>query len=649
MLKPLRSVSRVLALTVLFSTTVNSQQPAQTETPSPAVTTPIESNQQLMARRALACTGCHGKQGVATASGYFPRIAGKPAGYLLNQLRHFRSGQRQFEGMNRLVRDLPDAYLAQFARYFESLQLPYPEPIAVELPPQAHQRAVALINDGDPDIGVPACVSCHGKSLTGVYPSTPGLLGLPRDYVIAQFGAWQNGLRQAGSPDCMAKISHRLKPGDVVALADWLAGQPIPADSRPNPSTAVGSATKPSLSCAAETPGTIVKTTSSSSTGAIEHGHYLTLLGNCAGCHDQARSGILAGGDPIQTPFGTVFGSNISADRTVGIGRWSKAQFTTAMTLGRSPDGASLNPVFPYQFFNRMTHADIDAIYDWLRTGPASDKPNRQHELRFPYGTEIALNLWRWLFTDLKAIPRLPDWPPSETVSSSPSPSLERGRYLVDSVMHCNACHGRRNFLGAFKHADRRGGQQLPGQSGYAPSLTSATETPLGVWTPLEIARFLQTGHTPQADANGLMARIVQESTQHLSDEDALSAGLYLRSKVVPAEPVKRLATSDRPVPGLWERHCSDCHGKDGQGKPDLGPALAGRQSVQLANPVNLLTTILYGGFGPVTRNRPSPPGMPGFAYQLTDQEIALLANIIRNSWGNSASRVIAAQVQESR
>lgn len=192
-----------------------------------------------MAQRMLACTVCHGEQGRATRSGYFPRIAGKPAGYLYNQLVHFRAGRRHNEGMSSLLDSLSDDYLREIAAHFASLDLPYPAPPASDAPATALQRGETLALRGDPARDLPACVTCHGQALTGVNPAIPGLLGLPRDYLIAQLGGWQTGLRRASAPDCMAHVARRLSGGDVSAVAGWLAVQPLPVNTRPAPATAV--------------------------------------------------------------------------------------------------------------------------------------------------------------------------------------------------------------------------------------------------------------------------------------------------------------------------------------------------------------------------------------------------------------------------
>jgi cytochrome c553 len=191
-----------------------------------------------MAQRMVACTLCHGAQGRATSSGYFPRIAGKPVDYLYNQLLHFRDGRRQNAGMARLLDNLSDAYLRDMAEHFASLDLPYPPPQPPTVPADVLARGESLVREGDPGRDVLACMACHGPTLTGVEPAIPGLLGLPRDYLIAQMGAWRTGLRQASRPDCMNEIARRMSADDVSAAASWLAAQPLPANTRASPASA---------------------------------------------------------------------------------------------------------------------------------------------------------------------------------------------------------------------------------------------------------------------------------------------------------------------------------------------------------------------------------------------------------------------------
>ena len=204
-----------------------------------------------MAQRTLACTGCHGREGRAGPDGYYPRIAGKPAGYLYNQLLSFRDGRRHYGLMTRLLDPLSDAYLQEIAGYFAALDVPYAAPRPSAAAPEVVDRGRTLALQGDAVKNIPACVQCHGQALTGVVPNTPGLLGLPRDYLNSQLGAWKTGQRQAHAPDCMARIARQLAPEDLTAVSHWLAAQPLPADTRPAarlpqaPSIACGSASLP--------------------------------------------------------------------------------------------------------------------------------------------------------------------------------------------------------------------------------------------------------------------------------------------------------------------------------------------------------------------------------------------------------------------
>jgi len=190
-----------------------------------------------LAQRMMACTLCHGQEGRATNAGYFPRIAGKPADYLYHQLLHFRDGRRNNAGMSYLLDHLNDAYLRDIAGHFAGLDLPYPPPQPAAATPAELARGEALVRQGDPARELPACAACHGAALTGVNPAVPGLLGLPRDYLIGQLGAWKTGLRKAFAPDCMAHVTQRLQPVDIAAVSSWLAAQPLPTNAYAAPPT----------------------------------------------------------------------------------------------------------------------------------------------------------------------------------------------------------------------------------------------------------------------------------------------------------------------------------------------------------------------------------------------------------------------------
>ena len=189
--------------------------------------------------RVQGCVTCHGQSGQGTSNGYFPRIAGKPAGYLFNQLVAFRDGQRRYSPMNYLVAYLPDSYLQEIAEHFSKQRPPYGERESAAVDPAVANRGQALATSGDPGKGIPACITCHGAGLTGMDPGIPGLVGLRSTYVVAQLTRWQVGERHAMEPDCMKRIATRLTDTDITAVATWLAQQQAPKNPSPESSNLV--------------------------------------------------------------------------------------------------------------------------------------------------------------------------------------------------------------------------------------------------------------------------------------------------------------------------------------------------------------------------------------------------------------------------
>jgi cytochrome c553 len=220
-LHQIRSVAAMAALLV------SALVPARAQSP--------EAPPDTMAERVRACAPCHGAQGEGTQDPYFPRLAGKPAGYLFNQLVAFRNGRRHYPPMNYLLEFLPEAYLREMAGYMASLNPPLPEPAIPSVGPDVLTLGRALVTQGDPARNIPACVSCHGPNLTGTEPGIPGLLGLRPNYISAQLGAWRYGTRTALAPDCMQIVAGHLTEADVAAITAWLSSRPAPADRRPVP------------------------------------------------------------------------------------------------------------------------------------------------------------------------------------------------------------------------------------------------------------------------------------------------------------------------------------------------------------------------------------------------------------------------------
>jgi len=200
---------------------------------------PAFTEMDSMEARVQGCATCHGQSGQGTSNGYFPRIAGKPAGYLYNQLVAFRDGTRRYPPMNYLVAYLPDAYLKEIADHFARQRPPFAPREDTAADAAALARGKALVTAGDPGKGIPACIACHGEGLTGMNPGIPGLVGLRPSYIAAQLTRWRVGERHAADPDCMKRIATRLTEPDVHAVAAWLGSQDPPRDPSPETSNLI--------------------------------------------------------------------------------------------------------------------------------------------------------------------------------------------------------------------------------------------------------------------------------------------------------------------------------------------------------------------------------------------------------------------------
>jgi cytochrome c553 len=197
---------------------------------------PVVKDVESIEARVQGCVTCHGRSGEGAGNGSFPRIAGKPAGYLYHQLAAFRDGTRGYPPMNYLLARMPDAYLREIAQHFANQRPPFTGS-DVAKPGIDMVRGESLATWGDPQKGIPACVACHGARLTGMDPGIPGLVGLRRTYIVAQLTRWKLGERHAIEPDCMRRIATRLSDTDLTAVAAWLSQQLPPADLSPEPST----------------------------------------------------------------------------------------------------------------------------------------------------------------------------------------------------------------------------------------------------------------------------------------------------------------------------------------------------------------------------------------------------------------------------
>lgn len=366
----------------------------------------------------------------------------------------------------------------------------------------------------------------------------------------------------------------------------------------------------------------------------VARGAYLARAGNCLGCHTTRGGADYAGGRGIETPFGTVFAPNLTPDTETGLGGWSTAHFWRALHNGRSRDGRLLSPAFPYPHFTRITRDDSDALFAYLQGLPAVRENNPPNTLRFPFDTQVALAVWRALYFT----------PGADTPQASRPAEWHRGRYLVDGLGHCAACHTHRDALGGATGGPAPHEGLIPVQNWYAPPLS-------GEDTAATVA-LLKTGVSPHGAAMGPMAEVVFRSTQHLEDSDLVAMATYLQSLPPPApRPEARKADTAVLSAGsrLYGDHCASCHGDDGRGAPPAYPPLAGNPTLRLASPANVIHAIARGGFAPATAGNPTPYGMPPFATVLNDAEIAAVASYVRQSWGNGGAPVSALDVLRTR
>ncbi len=379
----------------------------------------------------------------------------------------------------------------------------------------------------------------------------------------------------------------------------------------------------------------------------LAKGEYLARAGDCVACHTLPGGALFAGARPMPTPFGTLFSSNITPDSATGIGQWTSDQFYTLMHSGRFPDGGLAYPAMPFAAYTKMTRADVDAIYAYLKSVPPVRQANHPHDLRFPYNNRALILGWRTLFfTEGEYQP-----------DPAKSDDWNRGAYLVEGPGHCGMCHTAINALGGSSESKAFQGGLIPMQDWYAPSLTSNKEAGLGDWSIADISDLLRTGISKRGAVYGPMAEVVYDSLQYMSDDDTRAMATYLKSLAQATLPEAPLPTTTLEESSLLMRlghnvyaaQCAACHGDHGQGKPPEYPALANNQSIQMGSAVNPIRMVLNGGFPPGTAGNPMPYGMPPFAQSLSDDEVAAVVTYIRVSWGNHGAPVSAKEANELR
>jgi mono/diheme cytochrome c family protein len=382
--------------------------------------------------------------------------------------------------------------------------------------------------------------------------------------------------------------------------------------------------------------------------GSVEsQGLYLARAGDCIACHTVPGGQLFAGGRAMPTPFGTMYSPNITPDAATGIGSWSADNFYAMLHTGRSPNGGLLYPAMPFGSYTKVTRADSDAMFAYLKSVPPIHAPDTPQDLRFPYNNRSLILGWRTLFfTEGVFVP-----------DDTKSAEWNRGAYLVQGLGHCAMCHSAINALGGNSQSKAFQGGLIPMQNWYAPSLVSDKEAGLGDWSLEDISAYLRDGLSHRGAVYGPMAEVVYDSLQYLTDADTRAVAVYLKS-LADAGPGEDAASSVPAAEGsllmvlgktVYDTHCASCHGEAGLGKPPRYPALAGNQSIQMEEAVNPIRMVLNGGYPPVTAGNPMPYGMPPFAQSLSDDEVAAVVTYVRGAWGNRGAAVSASRANVLR
>ena len=368
---------------------------------------------------------------------------------------------------------------------------------------------------------------------------------------------------------------------------------------------------------------------------AIERGRLVAAAGDCMVCHTAPGGKTNAGGLALDTPFGTIYTTNITPDNDTGIGRWSYTAFERAMRQGVHQDGRQLYPAFPYTAYAKLSDADMQALYGYLMSQPAVKSEPPKTQLAFPFNMRPLLAGWNALFHD--ATPFTPD----------PSRSAQwlRGAYLVEGAGHCAACHSPRNQLGA----EKTGVHYLAGgeaEGWTAPALNQLASGPRA-WSSDALFQYLRTGYSTQHGvAAGPMAPVIHGLAE-LPDSDVRAITTYLldlpkAGRAAPVAVGDSTASAEMPAAAtihalqgrsangerIYQNACAACHDA-GSGPTLFGarPLLSANTNVHAATPDNLIQVILNGIQEPADD---ALGYMPGFKDSLNDQQVADLVGYLR-------------------
>lgn len=370
---------------------------------------------------------------------------------------------------------------------------------------------------------------------------------------------------------------------------------------------------------------------------AMSAGEYVAKLGDCAACHTSEASKPLAGGKGFPTPVGTVYATNITPDKTHGIGNYSLPEFIKVMREGITRSGDPLYPAMPYTAYAKMSDEDLTALYHYLMQDVQPQAiANKASDIPWPLNMRWPLRGWNWLYHDDGRF----------TPVAGKSEEWNRGAYLVQGAGHCGSCHTPRGIgmqEQALTEADPLylSGATLDGW--YAPDIRGSR------YDKQALIDLLKTGRSQHQAVSGPMAEVITHSSQYFSDTDLASIATYLTGldDEAPAARGNR-AYASAGGKADYAMYCSTCHGNDGRGNDHVIPSLVGNQTVLAEDPASLLNVLLHGAETPITQGHIGYH-MPGYGWTLNDQQIAELVNTLRASWGNEGMAIKPETVKAQR
>lgn len=359
-------------------------------------------------------------------------------------------------------------------------------------------------------------------------------------------------------------------------------------------------------------------------TELISAGRYLAVAADCGSCHSSSKNQDYSGGEPLRSPVGTLYPPNITSDMDHGIGSWTRDDFAKALKQGVGKGGESLYPAMPYTSYSALSDADVDALWAFVHQIPAVSKQSRDNDLKFPFNIRSGLVVWKSVYFH----------PSMFTPVTDKSATWNRGAYLVTVLGHCGECHTPRGVGQNLEESSPLDGAKIDGW--FAPNISGNQGSVLHKWSVSRLEIYLSTGKAgDNAQVVGPMREVIDNSLSRLTKADIHAMAIYLKEqqRFSKDRPIESKGRDDvRAGAQIYADQCASCHQLDGKGISGEVPSLVHNDVVTAREPYNLFMAVLQG-----FPQRDGHGAMASFAGQLNDDEIAGLANYVRQAWGNSA------------